>query len=483
MDFWGYQKRVTAATSVLFAIVLVVAVLMLTGVWPVLDGHFGIPVRRGLKQILRSDTLRVITRNHPLSYYIYRGTRRGFDFELINRFAEEQGLVIEVVVPPEWSDMIPWLYQGKGDVIAAQLTVTPERERQVLFTRPYLQVHQVAVGTEEQPPPRTIEEFVGRKVMVRRGSSYEERLKELQREGIDLEIVYHDELGEEDDPVQFVARGRFPLTVVDNSIARLEQHFYPGLVLGTTISEPQDIAWAVRPNSRKLRAALDEFLRRHERSTFFNVLKSRYFDDPDRFLKHRSAQLSFSRKGRISNYDSFFRSAGEETGIDWRLLAAQAYHESRFRPNKISWAGAVGLMQVMPRTARDMGITEYYRPRDNILAGARYLRKLYDLYSFARTDDDRIRISLAAYNAGIGHLYNARRLAVEAGGDSTRWNDVARGLSMLEQPKYFRRDGFSFVRGRMVRRYVDDVLNRYQIFVDLMNENGETNPAQYVQKR
>jgi membrane-bound lytic murein transglycosylase F len=483
MDFWGYQKRITLATTALFAIVLLVAVLVLTGVWPVLEGHFGIPVRHDLKDILKQDTLRVITRNHPLSYYLYRGTRRGFDFELINRFAEEQGLHVEVVIPPRWSDMIPWLYEGKGDVIAAQLAVTTERKRQVLYTRPYLKVRQVALGTDEQPPPMTIGEMEGRAVMVRRSSSYDELLRKLQLQGLNVDIVYHDEEGEEDDPVQFVARGRFPLTVVDNTIARLEQHFYPGLIVGATLSDPQEIAWAVRPNAPKLRAALDEFLRRHERSTFFNVLKSRYFDDPDRFLKHRSAQLSLSRKGRISPYDSFFRAAGEETGVDWRLLAAQAYHESRFQPNKISWAGAVGLMQVMPRTAREMGITEYYRPRENIVAGARYMKRLYDLYDFAATDEDRIRLVLAAYNAGIGHLYNARRLAVEVGGDSTSWNDVAMGLSMLEQPEYYSRDEYSFVKGRTVRRYVKDVLQRYQIFIDLMTAESDSARVQYVEVR
>ncbi len=474
MDFWGYRRASTLLASGASLLVALVLLLLLDGVWPGLRGHFGIPVKRDLDRIVASDTLRVISRNHPLSYYLYRGTRRGFDFELLQRFAEEQGIHIEVVLPPTWNDMISWLYQGKGDVIAAQLTITPERKRFVDFTDPYLQVQQVTVGTDEMPPPRSYQQLTGETVLVRRGSSYEERLRQLQRAGLDVRLDYLDETVEENDPVQLVAQGRYPLTVVDNTLARLEQHFYPGLEIGMTLSDPQNIAWAVRPNSPKLREALNDFLRRHQRQTFFNVLKSRYFDDPDRFLKHRSAQLSLARRGRISDYDRYFREAGRITGFDWRLLAAQSYHESRFRPNKVSWAGAVGLMQVMPRTAHEMGIKNVWNPYQNILAGARYMRRLYNLYKDSASDDDRIRMTLAAYNAGIGHIANARRLAAETGGDSTAWSDVSVALIRLERPEYYQKDGYAFVRGHTVQRYVTDVIGRYRIFRDLMPASEDT---------
>jgi len=474
MDFWGYKKR-TALLG--FAGTLIAAVLLLLSIsegWGPVRSLFGLPVKRDLNRIVATDTLRVITRNHPLSYYLYRGTRRGFDFELLQRFAQEQGVVIEVVVPPTWGDMIPWLYQGKGDIIAAQVSITNDRKRLVDFTQPYLKVTQVVVGTDEDPPPMTLDELEGKSILVRRGSSYEERLLQLKRNGLDIQLIYHDEEIEEDDPVQLVARGRFPYTVVDNTLAKLEQHFYPGLEIGLTLTEAQDIAWAVRPNSPDLLEALNDFLRRNERSTFFNILKSRYFDDPDRFLRHRSAQLSMARDGRISRYDRYFQDAAKEAGLDWRLLAAQSYHESRFRPNKVSWAGAVGLMQLMPRTARDMGIRDLYNPRLNILAGARYMRLLYNLYSDSRSEDDRIKMVLGAYNAGIGHVSNAKRLAAEVGGDSTAWNDVGMALAMLEKPEYYQRDGYAFVRGRTVRRYVEDVLERYRIFKDLMPASADT---------
>ena len=434
----------------------------------------GPPIERDLPALVEQDTLRVLTRNHPLTYYLYRGSRRGFDFELIQKFAQEQGLFLEIVVPPTWSDMIPYLYEGKGDIICSMMTITPERSELVDFTRPYLEVQQVTVGTETEPPPMTLDELNGRTVLIRKSSSYEERLNELRKEGIKIKLEYHDEVNEVEDPVQFVARGRAPLTVVDNTIAKLEQHFYPGLEIGVAVNDPEEIGWAVRPNSPELLTALNEFLERHNRSAFFNILKRRYFNNADRFLRHRTAYNAQFQKGQISRYDAYFQEAYQETGVDWLLLAAQAYHESRFYPEKVSWAGAVGLMQLMPRTARAMGVNDIYDPEQNIFAGARYMKRLYMIYSDADSEEDRIRMSLAAYNAGIGHLANARRLAVELGGSSTSWQDVAGALSKLEQPAYYQKEGYSFVRGRTVCRYVADVLHRYEIFADLIN--SETPP-------
>ncbi len=425
-----------------------------------------IPVRRDLPQIQARDTLRVIAQSHPLTFYLFRGTRLGFDYELLRIFAQEQNLVLEMVTPRRWGDMIPLLYKGEGDIIASMMTVTDSRREQVDFTRPYLEVRQVAVGTDEQPPPMTLDELRGRSVLVRKGSSYEERIRQLRDEGINIWIDYHNELDELDDPVQFVARGRYPLTIVDDTIARLEQHFYPGLQIGVAVSEPQQIAWAVRPNSPELLAALNDFLERHDRDVSYNVLKQRYFESPKRFLRHRGAQLAMNRKGRISRYDRYFHEAARETGFDWRFLAAVSYHESRFFPNKVSWAGAVGLMQLMPRTGRSLGVRNLYNARENILAGSNYMRHLYDLYSQASTEEDRISITLAAYNAGIGHLADARRIVRDKGRNPYRWADVREALLLLERPEHYTNTEHGFTRAREAIQYVNDVLYRYELFID-----------------
>jgi peptidoglycan lytic transglycosylase F len=433
------------------------------------------PVEFDLAQIQERDTLRVITRNHPLTYYLYKGTRRGFDFELLQKFAEEQGMVLEVVLPPTWNDMIPYLLEGKGDVVASMMTVTDEREARVEFTRPYQEVWQVAVGRTEAQPPRTIEELEGRSVLVRESSSYDERLRALRDStGISFEIVYHDELTESDDPIQMVANSRADVTIVDNTIAQLEQQFYPDLLIGASLTESQDIAWAVRPNAPELLTALNEFIERYDRSAFYNILKKRYFESPRRFRIHRTHQIALNQEGRISRYDPFFQSAEAEVGIDWRLLAAQAYHESRFYPEQVSWAGAVGLMQLMPETAQDVGVTDLYDPDQNIHGGARYLRQLLDIMeeNLGENSSDfrnQVSFALAAYNAGLGHVFNARRLVREQNGNPDNWRDVATALILLEQPEYYRQDGYAFVRGAQVSQYVDDILNRYDIFSDIID--------------
>lgn len=432
------------------------------------------PIVRDLADVVASDTLRVISRNHPLTYYLHKGTRRGFDFELINRFAEEQGLVVEVVLPPTWGDMIPWLLEGKGDVIASMMTVTPARDERIEFTTPYKTVRQVAVGRRDTLPPMTPEEFAGRTVLVREGSSYDENLRALRDStGVDFTLIYHDELAELEDPVQLVANGKYPLTVVDNTIAHLEQHFYVDLVIGAALTEDQDIAWGVRPNAPELLAALNEFLDRHDRSAFFNILKKRYFQSPRRFRVHRGIHIAQYQEGRLSRYDDFFRAAADEVDIDWRLLAAQSYHESRFYPDQVSWAGAIGLMQLMPATARSVGVRDIYDPKENIRGGAIYMRRLLDTMdeNIGETGQDwrnRISFALACYNAGIGHVFNARRLVREQGNDPDRWEHVADALVLLEKPEYYTREGYAFVRGASVKQYVNDILHRYDIFCDIM---------------
>ncbi len=474
----NYQKSKTFARNIIGAGALVLLISCTDGTRTPVDPR---PVDVDLTEIAARDTLRVITRNHPLTYYLYKGTRRGFDFELIQKFADEQNLVLEVVLPPTWNDMIPYLLSGKGDIIASMMTVTPEREERIDFTRPYKDVWQVAVGRKDAPPPRTKEDLAGRSVLVRQGSSYDENLRALRDSlGVDFSIQYHDEVNEVEDPVQLVANGQAALTVVDNTIAQLEQQFYPDLRIGASMSEHQQIAWGVRPNAPELLEALNEFLDRYDRSAFFNILEKRYFESPQRFRIHRTHQMALNQEGRISRFDNFFREAESDVGIDWRLLAAQSYHESRFYPEQVSWAGAVGLMQLMPETAATLGVTDLYDPEQNILGGARYLRQLLDIMyeNLGENSGDfrnQISFALAAYNAGLGHVFNARRLVREQNGNADNWEEVAQALVLLEQPEYYRRDGYAFVRGEQVRRYVYDILHRYDIFCDLIEREPTEN--------
>ncbi len=427
------------------------------------------PIDRDLSEIVYNDTLRIITRNHPLTYYLYRGSRRGFDYELIKKFAEEQGLFLEVIVPPRWIDMIPYLYEGKGDIITSMMTVTPEREEKVDFTRSYMEVWQVAVGTDNNPPPMTLDELNGRTVLVRKGSSYQERLQELVQQGLDIRIEVLDDSVEIIEPVELVAQGLVPLSVVDNTIARLEEQFFPGLVEGVKLTEAQNIAWAVRPNSPELKEALNEFLTRYYRSAYFNILKKRYFENKNHFLRHRSAQLALARQGQISKYDDIFRAAAEETGFDWRLLAAQSYHESRFYRDNTSWSGAVGLMQLMPRTAEVMGVTDIYDPWQNIFGGARYLRILFDLYDDLEPDD-QLAVTLASYNVGQGHIEDAMKRAVATNRNPSDWDELRYCLAELEIPEVYQEAKYGYCRGRSVVAYVEDVLHRFEIFKHLVGE-------------
>ncbi len=456
--FWG----------VALFLALFFVVLMLPGRHPGYEAEAIEPAAIDLDSIQARDTLRVITRNHPLMYYLYRGARRGFEYELIKKFAEEQDLYLDLVIPPRFEDMIPYLLEGKGDVIAAMLTHTEDRAGYMDFSRPYLEVRQVLVGTEDNPPPETLEDLAGRRITVRRSSSYEERLRELQQQGIPLIIESPIDSLNDQEPVELVARGLANYTVVDNVIARMEQAFYPNLVIGMPVTESQHIAYGIRPNAPQLAEALDEFVSRYRKSSYFAILQRRYFQHSPRFLRHRSAQLALRMEGRISRFDPLFKAAGERYGFDWRLLAALSYVESNFYPDSKSWAGAMGLMQLMPITAEELGVENIYDPRENIMGGARYMRFLMKQYDDVETDYDRLAFALGSYNVGWGHVQDARRWALAHGKDHNSWNEVRKVMAQFDQPEFYRDSRNGYFKGRYVVAYVDNVLNRYSAFVRLV---------------
>ncbi len=466
-------------------LIIFFAVLFSPGQHPGMDAEAIEVASIDLDSILTRDTLRVITRNHPLMYYLYRGARRGFEYELIKKFAEEQNIHLQVVVPPRFEDMVPYLLEGRGDIIAAMLTRTEERSGIINFSNPYLEVRQVLVGTEEHPPPRTMDELEGRTIVVRRGSSYEERLRELQRQGLNVIIQSPIDSLNDEEPVELVARGLAELTIVDNVIARMEQSFFPNLQIGISITESQQIAWAVRPNAPELQETLDEFLSRYRKSSYFAILQRRYFNHSERFIRHRSAQLALRTEGKISRYDHIFKHAGERYGFDWRFLAAVSYIESGFYPDAKSWAGAIGLMQLMPTTGEELGVDNLYDPSQNIFGGSRYMKFLYNQFEDVENEMDRLAFSIGSYNVGWGHVQDARRWAQDHGQDGDSWKTVRNVMAQFDQPEYYQGSRNGYFRGKYVVEYVDNVMDRYIAFCSLVPQNAEDEiegPVRLAQK-
>ena len=419
-----------------------------------------------LPEILKRGTLRLLTRNSYSCYFLYRGEERGFEYEVAEQFARQLGVKLEVVVPPEWDDLIDWLIEGKGDLIAVPLLITPERSRKVAFVESPRTVEQVVVVREEEDKVNRPEDLIGRKVWVRKGSRYERALKQLEKTlRKRIKIVPIDENLEAEDALELLAGGEIDVTVVDDVIARVESRYHPNLKIAFPISDPQPVAWAVRKDAEELRQAADRFWNNAFRSEFYNILERRYFHYSP--IRYRSGQR------QISPYDPLIKKYSADYGFDWLVIAAQAYEESRFDPEAQSWAGALGLMQLMPTTAYAMGVTDPFQPEQSVLGGVKYLRQL--MRGFEEVPAyDRLKFALAAYNVGPEHVRDAQVLAELLGLDPLGWEGAVRDtLVLLSHRQYYQKVESGFCPGRSGVLYVDNILERAEIYRKILEEGDK----------
>ena len=309
-----------------------------------------------LPQIKDSGELVVLTLYSSTSYFIYRGQEMGFQYELSDQFAKSLGLKLRIEVANSVDELIRKLLAGEGDMIAYNLPVTKEWKDSLIYCGEDIITHQVIVqqGKGKQKPLKDVTELIGKDIYVKPGKYYD-RLVNLNDElggGIQIHEVTNDSITTEDLITQ-VAQGKIPYTVADNDLAKLNKTYYPNLNIDLSISFDQRSSWAVRKDCPELAAAATKWHEENMNSPAYTASMKRYFEN-SKMMPH-SPILSL-REGKISHYDDLFKKYSKDIGWDWRMLASLAYTESNFDTTAVSWAGAKGLMQLMPATARAMGV-------------------------------------------------------------------------------------------------------------------------------
>jgi membrane-bound lytic murein transglycosylase F len=421
-----------------------------------------------LDGIRKRGALRVLTRNNPVTYFLHRGEPHGFDYQLARAAAEALGVRLEMVVAPSRDQLIPWLREGRGDVIAASFTITPEREAQVAFSTPYLYVDEVLVQPSASGAKLTSPaDLKGRAVHVRGSSSYHAALLALRETHGPFEIVLEPEDQETEVLVDRVGRGELPLTVADSHLLGAERMYRDDVEAAFPLAQGRAIAFAVRQESGKLRAFLDGFVKKTYRGTHYNMWRKRYFENKRQISEAKEEGLFVS--GRISPYDDLIQRYSSRYGMDWRLMSAQAYQESRFDPKAKSWVGALGLFQVMPGTGKSLGFLKLEDPEQGTHAGVMYMSRLIGQLEPELPFKHRLRFALAAYNAGLGHVLDARRLAREQGWNPDKWfGHVEKAMLLLEKPQYYRRARHGYCRGSEPVKYVSEIQTRYGQYVEAL---------------
>lgn len=429
-----------------------------------------------LEQVKTHNELIVITRNSPTTYYEGPDGPTGLEYDLAKRFAEYLGVELRMVVPANFSDILPLTALGNANLAAAGLTITRKREEKVRFGPVYQEITPQLVYRSGSTRPRTLADLNGILEVVA-GSSHEEQLEKLQEDYPDLSWQTNAEL-ESDELLILVWQQLIEYTIADSNEVSVNRRFYPELKPAFDISPPKPLAWAF-PHSKddSLFKAAKTFFEIIRKDGTLNRLTDRYYGHIGKFDYVGTRRYQAHVEQRLPQYRDLFIEAAAEVGMDWRLLAAIGYQESHWKPDAVSPTGVRGIMMLTKAAAKDLGIKNRNDPEQSIRGGARYFAKMLQRIPERIAEPDRTWLALAAYNVGLGHLEDARILTQKNKGDFDRWVDVKENLPLLSKKKWFQQTRHGYARGQEPVRYVDNIRTYYDILVWLTEKDSADREA------
>lgn len=473
-------------------------------------GELPDPVERDLDAIVEAGELRVLFAYGPTGYFVYRGQAMGFEFDLLRRFAKEHDLTLRPVIVRKRERLFHRLNEGDADVAAAALVRTVADSGDVAYTLGLRETRPVLVqrtgppsalrrpdalgGTpgaepterndtqavgpidEVQIAVRLIsrpEQLAGDTVHMPRTYPLSERIIELSDSiSGDIVLVELEDVVGIEPLIRRVARGELRFTVALEDVAQLQEDYYRNITVRPVLGSRTETVWAVRRNAPALLEALNGFIEQAHRDGTVDALHARYFEDREGFRERVESRYLTSETGELSEFDDLLKASAPAIGWDWRLLASQAFQESRFDPRARSWAGAMGLLQLMPATAREVNVADPYDPKQNVEGAVRYLEWLTEQWQEISDPAERLRFILASYNAGAGHVGDARRLAEKYGDDPNLWGDVSYWLLQKSNRRYFEDPvvRYGFCRGLEPVTYVSLILERYDHYLNFVEE-------------
>lgn len=441
-------------------------------------------VRFDLPEILKKGKLTVLAENSSTSFFIYRGKKMGFEYEVLKEFANELGVELEIKIVDDLDEITTRLNEGEGDIVACNYAVTKERCKEIEFSSPIMRTNQVLIQRKpknwEKMKPYQLKEkmlvdpsqLFQKKIHVWKNSSYYQRLVNLQEEIGDTIFIKEEngQIGAEE-LIEMVSEGMIDYTVAEANLARINLRFYDNIDVDLSLSVKQKIAFGLRKASPLLKVRLDKWLESFMRKTAFKYIKHKYYD---------LAQVSSSvktefrslRKGELSIYDAYFKAAAKKYGWDWRLLASLSFQESKFNPNAVSFGGAYSMMQFMPGTGPKYGVFPSSSPQIQIMGGMRKLSDDYISWAVVPDKVQRQKFTIATYNSGRSHVEDARRLAEKHGLNPNVWDDNVEVMMLnLSKKEYYRDEVVESgaAKGMVTHRYVREIMSRYEMWSSMFH--------------
>ena len=445
--------------------------------------HSGQTYNLDLDGMRKRGKLIAVTDFNSTNYFIYRGEPMGFHYELLKQFSEYLNLNLEIITQNDITKAVKMLYDGKTDLLAFDFTINSSRKKEIRFTEPFSQTRQVLVQRKpvrwrsmtiddiEKTIIRDQLQLAGKIVYVQAGSSSGECMRNLEK-GIGDTIRIIEVPYETEDLISLVAKGDIDYAVCDENIALVNSGYFPIIDVSTPVSFSQHLAWGIRKeNSEQLAGALNAWITAFKNTDSYALLYAKYFKNERSYKIFNSDYYSLG-SGKVSPWDNLIKSFSDSLKWDWRLLASLIFQESRFDPTVISWAGATGLMQVMPETGKNFGIDITISPENNMKAGVLYINYLQKFFRDRVPDSlERLKFVLAAYNAGAGNVVDAMKLAEKNGKNPLLWDEnVAIWMKKKSDPKYYNDPVVEngYYRGDESVNFVSQVLERFSEYKNII---------------
>ena len=440
--------------------------------------------KRDLENIITEKKLVALVENSTISYFIYRGQPMGLEYEILKRFANEIGVQLEIRIIQNLDDLIPNLNNLEGDLIACNYTVTKDRLGLINFTLPHMRTSQVLIQRKPENWENrkksdwtkdllsNTEDLLRKKIHVWGNSSYQKRLAHIQDEMGDtiyIENIEGNVTSEE--LIEWVSEGLIDYTITDQNVAQINESFYDNIDVSLQISFPQKIAFGIRKESPALTLRFNAWLEDFMKTSTYSYILHKYLNMKSYSQKAQNEYSSLGG-GKISQFDDDIKLVTSEYNWDWRLFSAVVYQESKFQENLESWAGAYGLMQFMPSVGPTYGVYPDSPPIVQFRGGMKKIIRNIKDWEEIPDSIQQIKFALATYNAGLGHILDAQRLAEKYGDDPLVWDEnVEKYMLLLSKPKYYQdevcRNGY--MRGVETYKYVRSVFARYQTYQGVFN--------------
>jgi membrane-bound lytic murein transglycosylase F len=415
-----------------------------------------------LAQIRARGELRVVTLNLPTSYYLGAHGTRGLEFDLARLFAQQLGVNLVMYPVANEQAMQIELENGRADIAAAQITDSQDWDRVGLAAQPYGNIPQLVVYRRDKVRPSAVSQFAAAKLAVRAGSPQERQLEVLKQAVPKMHWIETAPYWA--DPLEDVDAGDADYAITDAREFSFSRHLYPTVMVGFELPQQRPVQWIVRHGASDLLSQVNGFFAALSQSGKLAPLLQRSTGDSRSFVYEESREFQNMMTERLPRFRSWFEQASAESGLDWRLIAAVAYQESKWDPVALSEDGAQGVMMLMAETAAQLGVKDRTNPQQSIFAGARYLATVHDKIPERIPEPDRTWFTVAAYNAGFGHIEDARVLAASLGKNSDSWADVRGQLPLLQQERWYAKAKHGYARGWEPVQMVD----RVQRFLTLL---------------